>query len=372
MSDSRYSLPGRLPGRRVLLAMSGGVDSSVAAWLLREAGAEVLGATFRNFCFSERDDLPERSCCSLEAVGDARRVCENLGIEHLLVDETERFEREVIDDFHDEYARGRTPNPCVRCNTAVRFPRLLEEAARLGCDAVATGHYARIVSDEAALFLARGRDSAKDQSYFLAGMDPGFYPRVLFPLGDFTKPVVRRMGREAGLHVAEKGESQDVCFMTGRRLEEYLSDFGSLRRGEIIGPDGSVLGEHRGVELFTVGQRRGLGLGLGRPVYVTRVDAGSGRVYLGEDEDLLARHLVASSAWLASGAESGPLTGKIRYRGQDHPVASLELTEDRLHLSFAEAVSAAAPGQSLVLYSGDRVLGHGIIETAGSETPSTR
>ncbi len=365
MTDARYSLPGHLPGRRVLLAMSGGVDSSVAAWLLKGAGAEVVGATFRNFCFSERDDLPERSCCSLEAVDDARRVCEKLGIEHALVDETERFEREVVDDFHDEYARGRTPNPCVRCNTAVRFPRLLDEAERLGCQAVATGHYARIVEEEGELYLARGVDGGKDQSYFLAGMDPAGYTRTLFPLGEFEKPAVREMAREAGLHIAEKGESQDVCFMTGRSLEDYLTDFGALRRGEIVGPDGEVLGEHRGVELFTVGQRQGLGVALGRPVYVTRVEAETGRVYLGEESDLLARAVRAGAAWLAPGAESAPLTGKIRYRSEPRPVESLVLDGDQLSLRFAEPVSAAAPGQSLVLYSGDRVMGHGIIEEAG-------
>jgi tRNA-uridine 2-sulfurtransferase len=366
MNDSRYSLPGHLPGRRVLLAMSGGVDSSVAAWLLREAGAEVLGATFRNFCFTERDDLPERSCCSLEAVDDARRVCEKLGIEHVLVDETERFEREVIDNFHDEYARGRTPNPCVRCNTAVRFPRLLDEAEYLGCDAVSTGHYARIVDHAGSLYLARGRDEGKDQSYFLAGMDPGGYAGTLFPLGDFEKPVVREMAREAGLHIAEKGESQDVCFMTGRTLESYLSDFGALSRGEIIGPDGSVVGEHRGVELFTVGQRQGLGVALGHPVYVTRVDAETGRLYLGEDSDLLASRVVARQAWLAPGAMDVPLGGKIRYRSEACAVESLDLSGGCLTLRFADPVSAAAPGQSLVLYDGDRVMGQGIIEEAGS------
>jgi tRNA-uridine 2-sulfurtransferase len=365
MTASRYSLPGHLSGRRVLLAISGGVDSSVAALLLRDAGAEVIGATFRNFCFSEHDELPERSCCSLEAVDDARRVCEALGLQHELVDETDRFEREVIDDFHAEYARGRTPNPCVRCNTAVRYPRLLEEADRLGCDAIATGHYARIVHDENAFFLARGRDEAKDQSYFLAGMDPSSYPRVLFPLGDFEKPAVRQMAREADLHIADKGESQDVCFMTGRTLVDYLSEFGALRRGEIIGPDGVFVGEHRGIELFTVGQRQGLGVALGRPVYVSRVDAQSGRVYLGDASDLLARHVVADAAWLAPGCEHAELVGKIRYRSEARPVESLKFADGRLDLRFAESVSAAAPGQSLVLYTGDRVMGHGIIEEAG-------
>jgi len=365
MTASSYSLPGRLPGRRALLAMSGGVDSSVAAWLLREAGAEVAGATFRNVCFGEKSDLPERSCCSTEAVGDARRVCETLGIEHFIVDETERFEREVIDDFHEEYARGRTPNPCVRCNTAVRFPRLLEEAGRLGYDFVATGHYARIEAEGEALFLARGLDAAKDQSYFLAGMDPKGYGRIEFPLGGLDKPTVREMARAAGLHIAEKGESQDVCFMTGRTLEDYLSDFGGLRRGEIIGPDGNVVGEHPGLELFTVGQRQGLGVALGRPVYVTRVDASTGRVYLGEESELLARRVLAESAWLAKEAEGLPLTGKIRYRSEARPVESLEFADGRMRVNFAEPVSAPAPGQSLVFYHGDRVMGHGVIEEAG-------
>jgi len=247
----------------------------------------------------------------------------------------------------------------------VRFPRLLDEAERLGCDAVSTGHYARIVDEGGLLYLARGRDGGKDQSYFLAGMDPVGYARTLFPLGDFEKPTVREMAREAGLHIADKGESQDVCFMTGRSLESYLSDFGALSRGEIIGPDGSVVGEHRGVELFTVGQRQGLGVALGHPVYVTRVDAETGRVYLGEDSDLLTRKVVARQAWLAPGAEAAALAGKIRYRSALSDVESLELDGDCLRLQFASPVSAAAPGQSLVLYAEDRVMGHGIIEEAG-------
>jgi len=344
----------------VLLAMSGGVDSSAAAWLLREAGAEVVGATFRNYCFQDAGPLPEKACCSVAAVDDARRVCLDLGLEHVLVDETERFGREVMDHFAAEYRRGRTPNPCLRCNTAVRFPRLLEEAERLGCDFVATGHYVRLVSAEGRRFLARGRDQAKDQSYFLAGVDPASYGRLLFPCGEFEKAEIREMAAEAGLHVASKAESQDVCFLAGRSLEDYLGGLGALHPGEVVGPCGEIRGEHRGVELFTVGQRQGLGVALGRPVYVIRVEAESGRVYLGEESELLAREIVADEAWL--GGE--PETGKIRYRSAARPVESAVLEGGLLRLRFAEPVKAAAPGQSLVLYAGDRVVGHGVIREA--------
>ena len=255
-----------LAGRRVLVAMSGGVDSSVAAVLLASAGAEVTGATFKNFCFTEAGELPGRSCCSVEAVADALAVCRAIGIPHTLVDETERFGRNVIDDFDAEYRAGRTPNPCARCNSAVRFPRLLEEASRLGCDYVATGHYARVCMSDDRLFLARGLDGDKDQSYFLAGMDPGSYVRVLFPLGGLRKARTRELAREAGLHVHEKPESQDVCFLAGRSLRDYLGGRGLLRPGPVLGPEGERLGEHPGAGPSPGGARgRGGGGGGGVP-----------------------------------------------------------------------------------------------------------
>ena len=326
----------------------------------REAGAEVVGATFRNYCFQEAGSLPEKACCSVEAVDDARRVCLELGLDHVMVDETERFGREVMEHFEAEYRRGRTPNPCLRCNTAVRFPRLLEEAERLGFDFVATGHYVRLVEEGGRRFLARGRDVGKDQSYFLAGVDPDIYGRLLFPCGEYEKAEIRALAAEAGLHVASKPESQDVCFLSGRSLEDYLGGRGALHPGEVVGPCGEVRGQHSGVELFTVGQRQGLGVALGRPVYVTRVDPESGRVYLGEEADLLAREIVADEAWLIG----EPQTGKIRYRSAARPVDSAVLEDGLLRVRFAEPVKAAAPGQSLVLYAGDRVVGHGVIREA--------
>jgi len=359
-----------LAGRRVLVAMSGGVDSSAAAALLLERGAIVEGATTKNFCFAETDELPGRSCCSVDAVADARAVCERLGIPHRVVDETARFRAEVIDRFEHEYATGRTPNPCLRCNSRVRFPRFVEEAAAGGFDAVATGHYARMEAQGDQRFLARAVDREKDQSYFLAAMDPALYPWVLFPLGDLTKGETRAAARRHGLHVAEKRESQDICFLGGRSLRDYLGERGVLRPGPLLDGEGKCLGEHAGAALYTVGQRHGLGLAAGRPVYVTRVDAATGEVVVGGLEALAARSLVCDEAWLhptlraqAGAAVLGglPLVGRIRYRGPAQAVETWSWEADALLVAFTEALRAAAPGQSLVLYAGERVVGHGII-----------
>lgn len=364
-----------LAGRRVLVAMSGGVDSSVAAALLLEQGASVEGATTKNFCFAETDELPGRSCCSVDAVADAQAVCAQLGIAHRVVDETARFQAEVIDRFEREYATGRTPNPCLRCNSRVRFPRFVEEAAAGGFDAVATGHYARLETAGGERFLARAADADKDQSYFLAAMDAALYPWVLFPLGELTKAATREAARRHGLHVAEKRESQDICFLGGRTLRDYLGERALLTPGPLLGEDGQQLGEHAGAALYTVGQRHGLGLAAGRPVYVTRVDAATGEVVVGDAEALAARALVCGEAWVhpalaaamggqapASGEAPWPLTARIRYRGAAQAVAAWSREGSALHVRFAEPVRAAAPGQSLVLYAGERVVGHGIIE----------
>jgi tRNA-specific 2-thiouridylase len=360
VNNSTPNLSSRVAGKKVLLALSGGVDSSLAAHLLLEAGAEVTGTTFRNYCFGEETVLPERSCCSVESVRDARRVCDTLNIEHRVIDETERFELAVIDNFQDEYSKARTPNPCVRCNTEVRFPRLMEEALRGGFDLVATGHYARILPGDP-WQMACGLDSGKDQSYFLAGLAPEFYPLVVFPLGAMQKTEVRSLARAAGLHVAGKKESQDICFLGGSSLADYLRQFGALHPGEIIGPEGNVLGEHPGMELFTIGQRHGLGVAAGRPLYVRHMDAETGRITLGEESDLLCRELRASSAWFRPG--SG-LRGRVRYRSEAQRLESVEFEDGWLRVKFEEPVSAVAPGQSLVLYDGDRVAGHGIIESS--------
>lgn len=360
-----------LAGRRVLVAMSGGVDSSAAAALLLEQGALVEGATTKNFCFAETDELPGRSCCSVDAVADARAVCERLGIPHRVIDETERFRREVIDRFAAEYAQGRTPNPCLRCNSQVRFPRFVEEARAQGFAAVATGHYARLVEEDGRRFLARAVDGEKDQSYFLAAMDPALYPWVHFPLGELTKAETREAARRHGLHVAEKRESQDICFLGGRTLRDYLGERALLRPGPLLTADGRRLGEHAGAALYTVGQRHGLGVAGGKPLYVLRVDAAAGEVVVGGAEALLAQGLLCEEAWLhpalqltAPDEAALALTARIRYRGPAQTVRALRWEQEALRVDFAEPLRAAAPGQSLVVYAGDRVVGHGIIARA--------
>lgn len=354
-----------LAGRRVLVAMSGGVDSSAAAALLIEQGALVEGATTKNFCFAETDELPGRSCCSVDAVADARAVCARLGIAHRVVDETDRFRREVIDHFETEYASGRTPNPCLRCNSQVRFPRFVEEARAQGFDAVATGHYARLVEMEGQRFLARAADGEKDQSYFLAAMDAALYPWLLFPLGALTKAETREAARRHGLHVAEKRESQDICFLGGRTLRDYLGERALLRPGPLLAADGRQLGEHAGAALYTVGQRHGLGVAGGEPLYVLRVDAASGEVVVGGAEALAAQGLLCERAWLHPAlrldAPGLALTARIRYRGPAQALRSLHWEGEALRVDFAEPLRAVAPGQSLVLYAGERVVGHGII-----------
>ncbi len=341
--------------------MSGGVDSSVAAALLVDAGAEVIGATYKNFCFTDSDALPGRSCCSVDAVADALAVCRGLGIEHQVVDETERFGVEVVDNFHSEYRAGRTPNPCVRCNAQVRFPRLIESADELGCDYVATGHYARIVEKGGEHYLAAGADGNKDQSYFLAATDPACYPRILFPIGEIEKSVTRAIARDAGIHVHEKRESQDICFLAGRSLRDYLGKESNLRSGPILDKSGKELGRHDGIELLTIGQRHGLGVASDRPLYITAIDLATAAVTLGDAEDLQCHQVTCRAAWLHDSADSHQLSARIRYRSPVQPVAKIDREGDKLNIRLDSPVSAPSPGQSLVLYHEDHVMGEGTI-----------
>ena len=242
------------PGAHVLLAMSGGVDSAVSALALTEAGYRVVGLTMKNYCYGDAG-APERSCCSLDAINDARAVCQRIGIRHMVVSTEEMFGREVYRNFLDEYRSGRTPNPCVRCNAVVRFDTLVEWAGKLGFDRVATGHYARVFRSEAdTLHIARSTSHAKDQSYFLATLDPGVLGRVLFPLGDREKPEVRDDARRAGLDVADKPDSQDVCFIATRTLREFLDGKVPLTPGDIETTNGDVVGRHDGLATYTIGQ----------------------------------------------------------------------------------------------------------------------
>jgi tRNA-specific 2-thiouridylase len=348
-----------LTGRTVLLAMSGGVDSSAAAVLLQERGARVLGLTMKNFCYSDVEGA-ERSCCSLTHLMDARRVCDGLGIEHYLLDTTASFGRLVMDRFVEEYDAGRTPNPCVDCNQSVRFPLLLARARQLGADFIATGHYARAARDDAGRsFVRRGADAQKDQSYFLHGVPHACLERTLFPLGGLRKAHVRAVARRAGLPVAEKRESQEICFLPDGGRDAFLRQRGHAVAGRIRHLDGRDLGAHAGIGAFTVGQRHGLGVALGAPLYVHHIDAASHSVVVGGAENLDCDGVELDRFWSRSG--SGPLQVQLRHRADPAPVRALGQDGPRARIDFERPQRAVAPGQAAVLYDGDLVVGGGRI-----------
>ncbi len=353
----------------VLLAMSGGVDSAVSALALVEAGYRVVGMTMKNYCYGDfgSSPAPERSCCSTEAIDDARAVCQRLGVRHMVVSTEELFGREVYHNFLDEYRRGRTPNPCVRCNSIVRFDTLVEWADRMGFDRVATGHYARVFRAESGRkYVARAASKAKDQSYFLSALDPRFLERVLFPLGDREKEHVRADARYHDLRVADKPDSQEVCFISTRSLREFLDGKVEMTPGDVTTIDGDVIGRHDGLATYTIGQRRGLGIASDRPRYVVSLDAATNTVVLGNDDDLYRSDVACELAWIDETAALGarPLRAQIRSRHGAEPLASLDVDGRQARLSFETPQRAIAPGQTIALYDGDVVVGSGVITTS--------
>jgi tRNA-specific 2-thiouridylase len=349
------------PGR-VLVAMSGGVDSAVAALLYAQAGDEVVAVTLKLWADQEGDG--ERSCCSPQAVIGARALAHSMGLPHLTLDLEDDFRDLVVDPFVAEHEAGRTPNPCVRCNGRVRFDAMLALAERLGADALATGHYARIEHDAQGPLLARAADPHKDQTYMLSSLRPAALARVRFPLGGLTKPRVREIAAAAGLPVAEKRDSQDLCFLAGTSRERFLARHGGghERPGEVVDARGRVLGRHPGHRRYTVGQRRGLGVAAGEPLFVLSTDAGANRVVVGPREALAARTVVLHDVFLNRDGRRVDSV-KLRYRSEPLPcrVTAPAGGHAALEVALGENALGVAPGQTACLMDGDLVLGHGTI-----------
>lgn len=351
--------------KTVLVAMSGGVDSGVAALLLRDAGYEVTGAfiCMERYGYAER----ERRCCSVDDAADVRAVAAQLGIRVMTVRAGASFDR-IVSRFVDSYKSGRTPNPCIECNTDLKFGRLFEIADSIGARYVATGHYARLVCHGNVKAIARARACGKDQSYVLFGIHPDRLERVLLPLGELpSKAEVRRLAAEAGLRIHNKPDSQEICFVPGEGLAAMLKERcpEAMQPGPILDMEGHVLGQHDGAAQYTIGQRRGLGIGGGQPLYVSRVDPSESAVWVGPRQALASVGLIASGAnWFGDVPERFSADVQIRYHHRAVPAEINRLPEARFVVRFAQPVEAVTPGQAAVVYGDDVVFGGGWIESS--------
>jgi tRNA-uridine 2-sulfurtransferase len=366
----------------IAVAMSGGVDSSAVAAMLRAEGHNLVGLTMQLWNqrrLAGHAGMPESvqgRCCSIDDVYDARRVAETLGIPYYVVNHEERFERDVVKPFVEEYLAGRTPIPCSLCNNHLKFDQLLVVAQQIGADKVATGHYARVEFDDAIgrWLLKRPTDRSKDQTYFLFGLTQEQLSRTLFPLGGMTKPEVRELARKHSLVIAEKPDSQEICFVPGGDykafLEAYLAEQGATPTdvaGEMVTTDGTVIGEHAGVHNFTVGQRKGLGVATGSPLYVIQIKNDTRQVVVGKDEDLYSRILITQRVNLISTAElTEPMRAsvKIRHKHQAAGAVIEAAGPGEVRVTFDEPQRALTPGQAAVFYDEDIVVGGGWIESA--------
>src|SRR5947208_2118982 len=368
-----------MPKTTIAVAMSGGVDSSTVAAMLRAEGHNVIGVTMQLWNqrrLAGHPGMPESvqgRCCSLDDVYDARRVAETIGIPYYVVNHEDRFERDVVRPFVEEYLSGRTPIPCSLCNNHLKFDQLLIVARQIGADAVATGHYARVEFDDSRgrWLLKRPTDLAKDQTYFLFGLTQEQLSRTLFPLGGMTKPQVRELARQHGLALAEKPDSQEICFVPGgdykNFLDAYLEEQGESlpdTAGELVTTDGEVIGEHSGIHKFTVGQRKGLGVATGSPLYVIQLKGDARQVVVGSQEELYSRTLRAHRVNLISLDDlRQPMRVSVKIRHKHQPAAATieKISEDEILVTFDEPQRAVTPGQAAVFYDGDIVVGGGWI-----------
>ena len=359
---------------KILVAMSGGIDSTVTAMILEEQGYEIIGITMKTWDYATSGgDRKETGCCSLDSINDARQVAVDKGFHHFIVDIREEFGDYVIDNFVEEYLAGRTPNPCVLCNTHIKWEALIKRADALGCDYIATGHYARIGEKDGRRFIKRAVDHNKDQSYVLWGLSQECLSRSMFPLGEMTKPEVRQLAADYGyLELSKKPESYEICFVPDndyrgflkRRIPELEEQ---VKGGVYINKEGKVLGRHQGYPFFTVGQRRGLGLAFTEPMFVSEIIPETNTVVLGREEDLIRNSMMVGGLnllkydRLPQGIEA---VTKIRYRDEGTLSELKQLSNESVEVSFLANVKGVAPGQSAVFYEGDDVIGGGIIKAS--------
>lgn len=365
---------------RVLVAMSGGVDSSVAAVMLKEQGYDVIGITMKTWDYSRvggKSDK-ETGCCTLESMNDARQIAVNHGFKHFIVDIRDEFGDWVIDRFVDDYMNGRTPNPCVLCNTHIKWAALLRRADNLGCDYIATGHYAKVREENGRYVISKGLDPKKDQSYALWGVEQKHLARTIFPLGNYEKTEIRELAEEFGLtKVADKPDSYEICFVPDDNYRRFLKDRVDgleerVKGGKFVDQNGNIVGEHEGYPFYTIGQRRGLDLALGKRVYVTDIDPETNIITIGEKEDLVATTCKAKNINLSKyGDVPGgkmEITGKIRYN-DDGVVGQLkQLGDDEIEVTFPTGREAITPGQAVVCYEDDDVVGGGWIHKVNVDT----
>ena len=351
--------------KKVLLAMSGGVDSSVSAFLLKEEGYEVIGVTLDLLDMSCRIENPQ-TCCSISAFSDAKDVADRIGIKHYILDCKDVFKKEVINYFLDEYMLGRTPNPCIVCNSKIKFNILLKKARELDAAYIATGHYARIRKEYGRFVLRKAQDARRDQSYFLYQLSLDQLSHSIMPLGDYRKEEVRKIAASLNLKVHNKQDSQEICFIPDGDYRDFIrKNLSEIEPGPILDKEGNVLGEHKGIYLYTIGQRKGLGISTKKPLYVIRIDSLRNAIIVGEREETTSQSLVAKDLNLISIeviVGEMKVMAKVRHQHKEAEATISPLKNGRVKVCFKEPQKAITPGQSVVFYENDRVIGGGVIE----------